>query len=154
MRVHPAVIEIVRVASDDDIIPLSKQVVGVSRKVYDKIAIPKGTVVAVSPYGHNLCAISKNNRVPYLLTWRDPAGIEGYGVLMPTSGVQNGGLRQPRILNHRWEYMGICMSRLFNLLSAADTFLVPLFPEVLEPALDGNLRSSSWSISRKETDTG
>jgi len=57
LRIHPPVVETPRVVWDDDIIPLSKPVVGVSGKVYEELAIPRGTEVVVSPFGHNLWAI-------------------------------------------------------------------------------------------------
>ncbi|KAF9647031.1 cytochrome P450 [Thelephora ganbajun] len=54
LRIHPPVVEIPRVAWNDDIIPLSKPVLGVSGKVYAELAIPRRTMVVVSPLGHNL----------------------------------------------------------------------------------------------------
>jgi len=57
LRIHSAVVEIPRVVWDDDIIPLSKPVVGVSGKVYRELAIPRGTEVVISSFGHNLWAI-------------------------------------------------------------------------------------------------
>jgi len=54
LRVHSPVVEIFRTASRDDIIPLSKPIVGVSGKVYNELAISNGTPVAISPFGHNL----------------------------------------------------------------------------------------------------
>ena len=54
LRIHSAVIEVSRVVWNDDVIPLSKPVVGNSGKVYDELLIPGGTLVVVSTYGHNL----------------------------------------------------------------------------------------------------
>lgn len=54
LRVHPPVIDILRITSDHDVIPLSKPVVGNSGKEYNELAVPKGTVVGISPYGYNL----------------------------------------------------------------------------------------------------
>lgn len=44
--------------------------------------------------------------------------------------------------------MGICMSRLFGPLCAADALPVPPFLEALERVLDGDLRSSFIPICR------
>ena len=108
LRVHPAIIEIVRFASEDDIIPLSKPVVGISGKVYNQLAIPKGTVVAVSTFGPNLWAIPDLLVSLRPLIWHDPVGTEKYGGQMPTTGVQNDGLKHPGILNHQLGCMGTC----------------------------------------------
>jgi len=54
LRIHSPVSEIARVTSHDDIIPLSKAVVGVSGKVYNELAVSKGTPVTVSLFGYNL----------------------------------------------------------------------------------------------------
>lgn len=54
LRIHPATVEVVRSASEDDILPLSKPVVGISGKTHNQLAIPKGTVVAISTFGPNL----------------------------------------------------------------------------------------------------
>ncbi|KAJ7111768.1 cytochrome P450 [Mycena epipterygia] len=51
MRVHPPVAFTVRMAMDDDILPLSKQYVDRRGKVYDTIRIQKGTVVRISILG-------------------------------------------------------------------------------------------------------
>ena len=51
---YSPVIEISRVAWNDDVIPLSKPIVGTSGKVYNELQVPGGTTVAVSIYGYNL----------------------------------------------------------------------------------------------------
>jgi len=57
LRIHPPIVETPRVVWDDDIIPLSKPVVGVSGKVYRELTIPRGTEVVIPSSGHNLWAI-------------------------------------------------------------------------------------------------
>ena len=57
LRIHPSVIDIPRVTQNYDVIPLSKPVVGVSGKVYNELAVPRGTLAVVSPFGNNLWAI-------------------------------------------------------------------------------------------------
>jgi len=54
LRVHAPAVEVPRVASNDDIVPLSKPIVGASGKVYNELVIPKGTLAVVSVFGHNL----------------------------------------------------------------------------------------------------
>ena len=78
MRIHPPTIEVIRVSWGDDIIPLSKPVVGVSGKVYTELEIPKGTVVTVSQFGHNLWAIPRNDHffvLTHLVTVQEPRGM-------------------------------------------------------------------------------
>ena len=45
--------DIVREASEDDMLPLSKPVVGRSGKTYHEIFVPKGTLIHASLSGHN-----------------------------------------------------------------------------------------------------
>jgi hypothetical protein len=54
LRRHSALVEIPRVVWNDDVIPLSKPVVGISGKVYNELPVPRGTTVVVSIYGYNL----------------------------------------------------------------------------------------------------
>ena len=55
LRVHPAVIEITRAPKKDDVLPLSKPVIGVSGKVYNELPVPAGTITLISITGYNLC---------------------------------------------------------------------------------------------------
>jgi len=54
LRLHPAVTDIPRVTTEDDVLPLSKPVVGVSGKVYEELPVPAGTLLFISPFGYNL----------------------------------------------------------------------------------------------------
>jgi len=56
LRLHPAATDIKRVAAEDDVLPLTKPVVGVSGKVYNELPVPAGTYVSVSSVGYNLYA--------------------------------------------------------------------------------------------------
>ena len=56
MRVHPAAIDLQRVATQDDVLPLTKPIVGVSGKVYKELPVPAGTLVILSTAGYNLYA--------------------------------------------------------------------------------------------------
>lgn len=47
---------------EDNLLPLSKPVVGISGKVYAELLIPKGTMVTLSAFGYNLCVISLRGR--------------------------------------------------------------------------------------------
>jgi len=54
LRIHPAAVEIVRMPTQDDILPLTKPIVGTSGRVYTELPIPKGTTVTISTLGYNL----------------------------------------------------------------------------------------------------
>ena len=54
LRVHPVAVDLVRTPIQDDILPLTKPVVGTSGKVYTELLIPKGTSITVSMMGYNL----------------------------------------------------------------------------------------------------
>jgi len=54
LRVHPPIVEVARAPVQDDILPLTKPIVGTSGKVYTEIHVPKGTTVTVSFLGYNL----------------------------------------------------------------------------------------------------
>ena len=56
LRVHPVVPEVTREAKSDDVLPLSKPVLGISGKVYNELFIPAGTTAWISMVGYNLCA--------------------------------------------------------------------------------------------------
>ena len=47
-----------RVPVQDDVLPLTKPIVGASGRVYTELSIPKGTAVAVSLTGYNLYVFS------------------------------------------------------------------------------------------------
>jgi len=64
LRVHPIGIEIIRVAAKDDVLPLTKPIVGISGKVHNELPIPAGTPVYISTVGYNLYVRSLN---PYSL---------------------------------------------------------------------------------------
>jgi len=54
LRVYPVAIEIPRAPNQDDVLPLSKPVVGVSGKVYKELHISAGTPLFISTIGYNL----------------------------------------------------------------------------------------------------
>lgn len=54
LRIYTSVPDIIREASEDNILPLSKPIVGYSGKVYHKIFIPKGFMIHASPSGYNM----------------------------------------------------------------------------------------------------
>jgi len=54
LRVYPIVIEIPRAPEVDDVLPLSKPIVGLSGKVYKELPVPAGTIVMISTFGYNL----------------------------------------------------------------------------------------------------
>jgi hypothetical protein len=54
LRIYPTLIEIMRVPKKDDVVPLSKPVVGISGKVYKELPVPAGTQVFISTVGYNV----------------------------------------------------------------------------------------------------
>lgn len=54
LRVYPVVVEIIRAPKADDLLPLSKPIIGNSGKVYRELPVPGGTVVHISPIGYNM----------------------------------------------------------------------------------------------------
>ena len=50
---HTSVPEILREASEDNILPLSKPIVGRSGKAYHEIFIPRGSMIHASAAGYN-----------------------------------------------------------------------------------------------------
>jgi len=54
LRLLPPASDIPRVTTKDDILPLSKPIVGVSGKVYNEVPVPAGTLVFLSIIGYGL----------------------------------------------------------------------------------------------------
>ena len=54
MRIHSIAPEISRQSTQDDVLPLTKPIVGISGKVYTELPISKGTVIAIPTSGYNL----------------------------------------------------------------------------------------------------
>jgi len=54
LRLHPIGIDVTRVATKDDVLPLTKPILGTSGKVYRELHVPAGTLVSVSIVGYNL----------------------------------------------------------------------------------------------------
>lgn len=54
LRLHPIAIDIIRAPTRDDVIPLSKPILGASGKVYNELHIPAGTPIFISPLGYNM----------------------------------------------------------------------------------------------------
>lgn len=54
LRMYPVIIEVTRQPTKDDILPLSKPIVGISGKVYNEVLVPAGTSISISIVGYNL----------------------------------------------------------------------------------------------------
>ena len=54
LRIHPIAVEITRAPMEDDVLPLTKPIVGTSGKVYNELPVPKGTRVDISTAGYHL----------------------------------------------------------------------------------------------------
>ena len=53
LRINPIAVEVVRAPIEDDILPLTKPIVGTSGRVYTELPIPKGTTVTISTIGYS-----------------------------------------------------------------------------------------------------
>ena len=53
---------------EDDILPLTKPIVGTSGRVYTELPIPKGTALTLSLAGYNLYIFSRNRQIDGALT--------------------------------------------------------------------------------------
>ena len=81
LRIHPASVEIHRVATKDDVLPLTKPVVGVSGKVYRELSVPAGTLIFTSTFGYNLYVR------PLILHPRRNPGVEAGFVVLQEQGL-------------------------------------------------------------------
>ena len=54
LRLHPIAIDVIRAPTRDDVMPLSKPIVGTSGKIYNELSIPAGTPIFISPLGYNM----------------------------------------------------------------------------------------------------
>jgi len=54
LRLHPIAIDVIRAPTRDDLMPLSKPIIGASGKVYNELPIPAGTPIFISPLGYNM----------------------------------------------------------------------------------------------------
>ena len=61
---HPIGLEFVRTPIEDDIVPLTKPIVGNSGRVYTNLHIPKGTAVNISTIGYNSYAFFTKSPAP------------------------------------------------------------------------------------------
>ena len=55
LRINPISLEIFRAPIEDDVLPLTKPIVGNSGRVYTELHIPKGTPIGISTIGYNWC---------------------------------------------------------------------------------------------------
>ena len=95
MRIHSIAPEISRQSTQDDVLPLTKPIVGTSGKVYTELPIPKGTIIAIPTSGYNLYVFFEN--LP--LSRQDAhtivlvAGTKMYGVQTLMCSDQSAGLK-------------------------------------------------------------
>ena len=54
MRVYPVAIEVWLTPKEDDVLPLSKPIVGLSGKVYKELPVAARTLILISALGYNL----------------------------------------------------------------------------------------------------
>ena len=110
MRIHPIIIEVVRAPIEDDVLPLTKPIVGTSGKVYTELPIPKGTPVGISTIGYNMCVFHLVTFCSAELSYHCPAaGTETCGAQMHMYSGRNVGSKWTDKWNHPLECMEICM---------------------------------------------
>ena len=126
--------------SHDDIIPLSKPIVGVSGKVYNQLAVSRGTLVVISPFGYNLWATFGIYHPSILAHRYDATGAQRCGALTLMNGVPNDGSMELGTPKRRLERTGTCVLCLFELWSTADALVELPSPGVSGLVLDGDLR--------------
>ena len=88
LRNNPIAIDIVRAPVEDDVLPLTKPITGVSGKVYTELPIPKGTSVSVSTIGYNMYVFLPT---PHWPLDGIIAGIRVCGVQTLTNSDRSGG---------------------------------------------------------------
>jgi len=54
LRINPIAVEVSRTPNEDDVLPLTKPIVGTSGKVYTELPIAKGTHITIPMLGYNL----------------------------------------------------------------------------------------------------
>jgi len=54
LRMYPIVVEVNRTPLEDDVLPLTKPVIGTSGRVYTELPVPKGIPLCISTMGYNL----------------------------------------------------------------------------------------------------
>ena len=92
---------------EDDVLPLTKPIVGISGKVYTELPIPKGTHVALSVHGYNLYVSFTPPRYrAHIVVFT--AGTRICGVRMLTRSDRNVGSKRTRKLNRPLGCMGTC----------------------------------------------
>ena len=57
--------EIIRAPIEDDVLPLTKPIVGSSGRVYTELPIPKGTPIFISLHGYNLLVPFANPAISF-----------------------------------------------------------------------------------------
>ena len=81
-----------RTPTEDDVLPLTKPIVGTSGKVYTELPIPKGTTIVISTFGYNLHVFSLSRRYfDGALIFCFVAGTRIYGVQTHASSDQSVG---------------------------------------------------------------
>ena len=96
LRVHPVAVEISRVATEDNVLPLTKPIVGVSGKVYTELPVPAGTLTFISLAGYNSyvrpLVLDPHEKHQGWERFRRFTGAKTFGDQTPTNSDQNDGL--------------------------------------------------------------
>ena len=151
MRVDPVGVEIVRTPAEDDVLPLTKPIVGTSGRVYTELPIPKGTPITISTIGYNwyiLFTPLPLGRWAHVIVLM--AGTRICGVRTPINSDQSGGLRWTNKLNRPLDRTGTCTVTYgvpTEPLSIDIICLAPRSLAVLGAVLDGDSRESNPFIS-------
>ena len=109
---YPAATELLRLLKKDDVLPLSKPVIGVSGKVYKELPIPARKGITISTVGYNMYVRSAHillgrvTGVEIRLTVF--SGTRTFGDQTPMSSDRSDGSTRTRSLKRLLESMAIC----------------------------------------------
>ena len=85
-------IDFLRIAKEDDALPLSRPIVGLSGKVYNEILVPKETLMTISLMGYNLYANPPDPHESLSLRLAFPfTGTRIFGARTPMNSDQSDG---------------------------------------------------------------
>ena len=109
LRFYPALIETQRMPNKDDVLPLSKPIVGISGKVYKELAIPAGTFISISTLGYNLYVHPLGPLPQRMKSVSRIAGTRTCGAPTLMNSGRSDGSKWTESENLRLEFMVICV---------------------------------------------
>ncbi|KAJ3775907.1 cytochrome P450 [Lentinula raphanica] len=77
LRCYPVAIHLFRTANEDDVIPLSKPIIGTTGRTIMEIPVPRGTNIVVSPSAYNRLSVRTLAQSPHASEFNPDRWIEG-----------------------------------------------------------------------------